>query len=71
MKMGFLLPNLIRLLALVLALIAAAYSQNTGTSPQPGNTSQSASPAQTPPQVTQTPEQTTPTQSPSARRGHS
>jgi len=71
MKMGFLLPNLIRLLALFLVLITAAYSQNTGTSPQEGTTSQSANPAQTPAQATQAPAQTTqtPKQSPSALPG--
>src|SRR5262249_39708744 len=62
MKMNFLLPNLICLLALLLVLITAAYSQNTGTSPQPGTTSQSGNPAQTPTQPTQTPAQ--PTQTP-------
>jgi hypothetical protein len=71
MKMGFLLPNLIRVLALLLVLIAAAYSQNTGTSPQRGTTSQSPSQAQTPTQPTQTPTQSiqTPSQTPSTLPG--
>jgi len=75
MKMTFLLPNLIRLLALLLVLITAAYSQNTGTSPQPGTTSQNASPGQTPTQTpaepTQTPAQgvQAPSQTPSTAPG--
>jgi hypothetical protein len=67
MKMGFLLPNLIRVLALLLVLIAAAYSQNTGTSPQQGTTSQSPSQAQTPTQPTQNIQ--TPSQTPSTLPG--